>query len=112
MLRETVRPDGPVDEIADGSLRYAEEKPRMADDHGRHRGEFAQEPRRRPDRLPWRPGAWRVKICRYDRIEVDRYQLLRVQAEPAKPHPTLATIEPPGLDKDFERYPLRPGRIT
>src|SRR5262249_24350244 len=62
--------------------------------------------------LPWRRGARRVQICRCDRIEADRHQPLRVYAEPAKPYPPLAAIEPLGFDKDFERYPLRPGRIT
>src|SRR5208282_5755011 len=109
---EAASPGCHVDEIANRSLEYRKEKPRMADDDGQHTGEFAPKFRRRPHCLPRGVGARRVQICGNDRIEADRLELLGVQAEPAKPHASGTTIESLGFDKDLERHALQAGRIT
>ena len=48
----------------------------------------------------------------YDCIEVDRYQPLRVDAEPAKPHAPGPAIKPHRLDIDLERHTLQPSWVA
>src|SRR5664279_378194 len=84
----------------------------MASDHAQRVGEFAQELCRLADGLPRRVGAGWIQIGRDDGIEIDRYELLAVDAEPAKFDVSAGAVDLLGLDEYLERDTLQAGRVT
>ena len=108
---ETAPVDEQIGEIMNRGLEYRKKKSRVAGDHRQHAGELAPKYRRRPNCLPRRIGARWVQVSGQDGIEADRFELLGVDAEPAKSDASGSTEEPLGFDIDLERHALQPGRI-